>query len=91
MQEYGTIDVLILNAVVNPTMGSLLDAPPDAISKILDVNIKAALLLIAEAHPMLAPKVRNLRPSGFMVSFSSVQALLEGTTTKLHATSMWKS
>lgn len=57
MQEYGAIHVLILNAVVNPTMGPLLDSPPEAISKILEVNIKAALMLVSEAYPMLAPKV----------------------------------
>jgi NAD(P)-dependent dehydrogenase (short-subunit alcohol dehydrogenase family) len=60
MQEYGAIDVLILNAVVNPTMGPLLDSPPEAISKILEINVKAALMLISEAHPMLAPHVRSL-------------------------------
>jgi NAD(P)-dependent dehydrogenase (short-subunit alcohol dehydrogenase family) len=60
VQEYGTIDVLVLNAVVNPTMGALLDAPPEAISKILDVNIKSTLMLVAEAHPILSPLVRCL-------------------------------
>jgi NAD(P)-dependent dehydrogenase (short-subunit alcohol dehydrogenase family) len=68
MQEYGAIDVLVLNAVVNPTFGPLLDAPAEAISKILDVNIKAALLLVAEAHPLLAPKVCNINSSIIILS-----------------------
>lgn len=69
LQEYGNIDVLILNAVVNPTFGPLLDAPSEAISKILEVNIKSALLLIAEAHPMLAPKVLHWFPGSKVSNF----------------------
>lgn len=65
-KEYGTIDVLILNAVVNPTFGPLLDAPSEAITKILEVNIKSALLLIAEAHPLLTPKASILFVSSIL-------------------------
>eukprot|EP00892_Ulva_mutabilis_P001957 jgi/Ulvmu1/11762/UM008_0176.1 len=53
VQEYKQIDVLILNAVVNPTMGPLLETPPSAMDKILSVNIKAAISLVAAAQPHL--------------------------------------
>ena len=53
MQKYGRIDALVSNAVVNPTAGPLLDTPEAAIDKILDVNIKAALLLTGLAAPYM--------------------------------------
>lgn len=36
-------------------MGPLLDTPPAAMDKILSVNIKAAVALVAAAQPHLAP------------------------------------
>ena len=46
LQLYGRIDILVSNAAVNPTAGPLLETPAEAIDKILDVNIKAAVLLV---------------------------------------------
>ena len=43
-QEYGRIDILVSNATVNPYAGPLAEVPPDAIDKILDVNIKVGRL-----------------------------------------------
>ena len=54
VQAYGKIDVLVSNAVVNPTMGPLLETPEAATAKILDVNVKAALLLAQRALPHIA-------------------------------------
>ena len=34
------------NAAVNPTAGPLLDTPLDAVDKIMDINVKAALALV---------------------------------------------
>lgn len=42
----GRIDILVSNAAVNPAAGPLMDASEDAIDKVLDINIKAALLLV---------------------------------------------
>lgn len=52
---------------VNPTSGPLLSTPPDAIDKILDINIKAALLLVQAASP-------HLQRGGRIVLISSVTA-----------------
>lgn len=52
---------------VNPTAGPLVSTPPDAIDKILDINIKAALLLVQEA-------VKHMKRGGRIVLISSVTA-----------------
>eukprot|EP00775_Hariotina_reticulata_P012268 gene12268-12406_t len=67
VQAYGKIDILVSNAAVNPTAGSLLDTAPDAIDKILDINIKAALLLVQAA-------AKHMRRGGRIVLISSITA-----------------
>ena len=53
VQAFGRLDVLVNNAVVNPTMGPLAETPSAAISKILDTNIKAGLELTQAAVPLM--------------------------------------
>lgn len=67
VQAYGKIDILVSNAAVNPTAGPLLETSPDAIDKILDINIKAALLLVQAA-------AKHMRRGGRIVLISSVTA-----------------
>lgn len=62
-----TIDVLVSNAAVNPTAGPLLSTPLDAVDKILDINVKAALALVQ----LVAP---HMRAGGSVVMISSVTA-----------------
>ena len=52
--SYGRVDVLVSNAAVNPAAGLILDMPDSAIEKILDVNVKSAILLTKEARPHLS-------------------------------------
>jgi dehydrogenase/reductase SDR family protein 4 len=58
---------LLLLAQVNPAAGPLASTPPDAIDKILDINVKAALLLVQEALP-------HMKRGGRIVLISSVTA-----------------
>ena len=54
---YGpSIDVLVSNAAVNPAAGPILQMPDSAIDKILEINIKSAVLLTREVAPHM-PKV----------------------------------
>lgn len=69
VQKYGGLDILVSNAAVNPGAGPLADTPPDVIDKILDINIKAAVLLVQEALPHLLQ-----RPGASIVLVSSVTA-----------------
>lgn len=53
VSTFGKVDVLVSNAAVNPAAGLILDMPDSAIEKILDVNVKSAILLAKEARPHL--------------------------------------
>lgn len=53
ISTFGSLDILVSNAAVNPTVGPTLDTPESAWDKILDINVKAAALLVKEAYPHL--------------------------------------
>eukprot|EP00891_Asterochloris_glomerata_P000549 jgi/Astpho2/549/Aster-08209 len=53
IDSYGRIDVLVSNAAVNPMSGPILDMPEQAIDKILEINVKSAILLCQEVRPHL--------------------------------------
>ena len=53
MDTYGQIDILVSNAAVNPASGPLLSIPESAIDKTLEINIKAAIMLVKETAPHL--------------------------------------
>lgn len=72
MQEFGKIDILVSNAAVNPAAAPLLETPADAIDKILDINIKSALMLVQEALPHMVV------PGGSIVLVASVTAFRWG-------------
>lgn len=44
-QAFGTIDCLVSNAAVSPAAAPITQTPADAIDKVLDINIKAAVML----------------------------------------------
>ena len=47
--EFGSLDILINNTGINPSYGPLMDADLDAVRKIFDVNVVAALGYVQEA------------------------------------------
>ena len=53
VSSFGKVDILVSNAAVNPAAGLILDMPDSAIDKILDVNVKSAILLSREVRPHL--------------------------------------
>lgn len=53
IDTYGKIDALVSNAAVNPASGPLLSIPESAIDKTLEINIKAAIMLVKEVAPHL--------------------------------------
>jgi NAD(P)-dependent dehydrogenase (short-subunit alcohol dehydrogenase family) len=52
-EEAFTPDVLVVNAGINPAMGSLLDLNPEVWRKILDVNLTGAFLTVRCALPRM--------------------------------------
>lgn len=53
IKNFGKIDILVSNAAVNPTVGSVLDCSEEAWDKIFDVNVKSSFLLAKEVTPYL--------------------------------------
>ena len=53
VSSWGGVDVLVSNAAVNPAAGLILEMPDSAIDKILDINVKSAILLARETRPHL--------------------------------------
>lgn len=53
VKNFGKIDILVSNAAVNPTVGSVLDCSEEAWDKIFDVNVRSSFLLAKEVAPFL--------------------------------------
>ncbi|WP_227982050.1 SDR family oxidoreductase [Nocardia spumae] len=50
VDEFGSLDILINNTGINPVYGPLMDADLDAVRKIFDVNVVAALGYVQQAY-----------------------------------------
>ncbi|XP_076811153.1 dehydrogenase/reductase SDR family member 4-like [Clavelina lepadiformis] len=66
-KDHGGIDILVLNAGVNPYFGSILGTPESAYDKILDINVKSTFMFIQESVPMI-----EKRGKGSIVIVTSV-------------------
>lgn len=53
---YGTVDVLVCNAAVNPYYGPMAQITDEAFSKVMDVNIRSNLWLVNRVAPGMAAK-----------------------------------
>ncbi|GJF04911.1 SDR family oxidoreductase [Pseudonocardia sp. D17] len=67
---FGRLDVLVNNAGINPIYGPLMDADLDAVRKIFDVNVVAAL-----GYTQLAHKAWMAEHGGAVVNLASVGGL----------------
>jgi NAD(P)-dependent dehydrogenase (short-subunit alcohol dehydrogenase family) len=70
LQAYGGIDVLVMNAAVNPYFGPLLSIDTGAWQKIIDANVSAVLHAGAAAIPQMAE-----RGGGVVIVVSSIAGL----------------
>jgi len=73
-ETWGQIDILILNAAVNPFYGSALDIPDDAFDKTMNVNIKCNLAFCREVIPEM-----QARKDGAIMIVSSIGGLRGST------------
>lgn len=53
IRKFGRLDVLVSNAAVNPEAGQILDISETALDKLLQINIKSAIVLCQEAIPKM--------------------------------------
>ncbi|XP_076048543.1 dehydrogenase/reductase SDR family member 4-like isoform X2 [Oratosquilla oratoria] len=67
VKKYGGIDILVSNAATNPVAGGVLDCPEGVWDKIMDVNVKSALLLTKLVIPYM-----EQRRGGSIVYVSSI-------------------
>lgn len=70
MAEFGRIDYLVNNVATNPVFGPAMDATPDLVRKILDVNVVSALRWTQRVHAAWLDK-----HGGAVVNVASVAAL----------------
>ena len=72
LDQYGRIDILINNAAINPVYGPLEEATGEVFDKIMQVNVRACLLLGNLCHPHLS------KNGGSIINISSVEGLKPG-------------
>ncbi|MBF6454956.1 SDR family oxidoreductase [Nocardia cyriacigeorgica] len=91
--EFGSLDILINNTGINPVYGSLMDADLDAVRKIFDVNVVAALGYIQQAHRawmgehggavVNVASVAGIRSTGVIAAYGASKAALIRLTEEL--------
>lgn len=69
-QEYGGVDILVNNAGINPLFAPLSDTNEVAYEKIMNVNLKACLVLSNLCYPIM-----KKRGGGSIINISSVEGL----------------
>ncbi|MDS4022399.1 MAG: SDR family oxidoreductase [Candidatus Competibacter sp.] len=72
-QRHGRLDILVNNAATNPYFGPIVDTPPDAFQKTVDVNIRGYFYMSANGAKLMA---RN--GGGAIVNVASVNGVIPG-------------
>ncbi len=67
---YGTIDIVVNNAAVNPVFGPVVETDASAFDKIMNVNVKGPFELAKKTYPYMKQK-----KSGSVINISSIGGL----------------
>ncbi|MCD2106809.1 SDR family oxidoreductase [Rhodococcus erythropolis] len=91
--EFGSLDILVNNTGINPVFGSLMEADLDAVRKIFDVNVVAALGYVQQAHRawmgehggavVNLASVAGIRSTGVIAAYGASKAALIRLTEEL--------
>ena len=86
IEHFGGVDVLVNNAAINPTFAPLIQAQEETFDKIMNVNVKACMLLANLCFPSMKARgggsiiniasVEGLKPSPFLGMYSVSKAAL---------------
>ena len=86
VSEFGSLDILVNNTGINPVFGSLMEADLDAVRKIFDVNVVAALGYVQQAHRawmgehggavVNLASVAGIRSTGVIAAYGASKAAL---------------
>ena len=86
IEQYGGVDILVNNAAINPTFAPLIQAQEETFDKIMNVNVKACMLLANLCFPSMKARgggsiiniasVEGLKPSPFLGMYSVSKAAL---------------
>ncbi len=82
VKQFGSIDILVNNAAINPVFGPVEDVDPAIFDKIMDVNVKAPWALSNLVLPHM-----KANKNGSIVNIASVEALTPGFGLGLYSTS----
>ena len=82
IDTFGSIDILVNNAAINPVFGPIEDVVPEIFDKIMDFNVKAPWALSNLALPHL-----KVHQRGSIINIASVEALTPGFGLGLYSTS----
>ncbi|MEV6137615.1 SDR family oxidoreductase [Nocardia sp. NPDC051990] len=93
VSEFGSLDILVNNTGINPVYGSLMDADLEAVRKIFDINVVAALGYVQEAYRawmrehggavVNVASVAGLRSTGVIAAYGASKAALIRLTDEL--------
>jgi NAD(P)-dependent dehydrogenase (short-subunit alcohol dehydrogenase family) len=93
VERFGNLRILVNNTGVNPQYGSLMEADLDAVRKVFEINVVAALGYLQEAHRagmaqtggavVNLASVAGLRSSGVIAAYGASKAALIRLTEEL--------
>jgi NAD(P)-dependent dehydrogenase (short-subunit alcohol dehydrogenase family) len=93
VEAFGSLDVLVNNAGVNPAYGRMLDLDPAAFRKVVEVNVISALAWVREAHKawlgehggavVNIASVAGLGPAAMIGAYAASKAALIQLTVQL--------
>jgi NAD(P)-dependent dehydrogenase (short-subunit alcohol dehydrogenase family) len=70
VETYGGIDIIVNNAAINPAFGPILNSDGAIFDKVMNVNVKACMLLGNYCHPIM-----KSRGGGSIINIASVEGL----------------
>jgi NAD(P)-dependent dehydrogenase (short-subunit alcohol dehydrogenase family) len=73
-ERFGTLDILVNNAAINPQFGHILDTDADAFQKTVEVNIRGYLFMSIEAGKLM----RQSGAGGSIINVASVNGVSPG-------------